>query len=96
MSCVVRLALLIGFTLVATPMPDTHAMNWIDRPDAYGCRLNKNGKVDCPGIRGTFDFNLMDVPKKPRVCKWEKSKRTGTYKCRSSTCLPEQWWCHED
>lgn len=94
-KCVVRLALLVGLTLVATPMPNTHAMKWNLRPDAYGCRLKKNGNVDCPGLRGTFDFNAIEVPKKPRVCKWKKDKRSGIYKCRYSICLPEQWWCRE-
>jgi hypothetical protein len=41
MKCVVRLALLVGLTLVATPMPAAHAMKWIDRADAYGCRFTK-------------------------------------------------------
>jgi hypothetical protein len=97
-SFVVRLALLTGLTFVAAPIPVTHAMKWDERPDAYGCRLQKNGKVDCPAIKGTFDFSSVFEPKKslkPRVCKWKQSKPGGTYKCHYSKCPPEQWWCVE-
>jgi hypothetical protein len=95
-NCVVKLVLLVGLIFVATPMPDAHALKWDERPDAYGCRFKKNGKVDCPELRGTFDFNFIEVPKKARACKWKRSKRGGPYKCHYSKCLPEQWWCRED
>jgi hypothetical protein len=92
----VSLAFLVGFlTIVTTPMSNVYAMKWGEDNDLYGCRSTKSGKVKCPEARGTFDFNFIEVPNKPRACRWKRSKSGGSYQCHYSKCMPEQWWCSE-